>query len=104
MSYEFKIGIRKQMCDVRFPSGEKIVDTDDIMALLEKNFTEVAAKESGAASNEYAFHRSTSLFGMVAGPSFSNMTVNSSIPKLAILRQPLSDAVKSESGSPEILE
>jgi hypothetical protein len=43
MSNQFKVGMSEEMPDIVLTAGEKIIDTDDVFASIEKCLTEMAA-------------------------------------------------------------
>jgi hypothetical protein len=48
---EFESGVPVQVMNVRFATGEKVVETNDIMSLFNKSLTEVGTEKAGAPSN-----------------------------------------------------
>jgi hypothetical protein len=44
------------MADIPFLSGEEIIETQDIVSLRNKPFTQVRTKKTGPSGNQNAFH------------------------------------------------
>ena len=49
---EFEIGVGKQVGDVALPSGEIVVEADDLIAFVEQAFAEMGAEEAGSSGDE----------------------------------------------------
>ena len=60
MTYQFEARIPDQMLDVDLSSGEKIIQADDFVALLNQTVAEMGTEESGTAGNQDT-HRKASL-------------------------------------------
>ena len=52
MANQLKVGIGKQVGDVRFPAGEEVIEADHFVAFVEKAFTKMGAEETGTAGDE----------------------------------------------------
>jgi 4-hydroxybenzoyl-CoA thioesterase/acyl-CoA thioester hydrolase len=52
MPDQFKSRISKQMPDVSFSSGEKIVEAQDFMTVVDQSVAQVGAKETGSSSDK----------------------------------------------------
>ena len=52
--HEFETGVSEQVLDVDFPSSEKVVDCNDVMAISQQTIAQMRAEEPGAAGNENA--------------------------------------------------
>jgi hypothetical protein len=52
MADHLKVRVSDKVLNVRPASGEKIVETDDLMSLADQALTEVGTKESGAAGDK----------------------------------------------------
>ena len=46
---EFEVIVPQQMTDVLFVAGEKVVEADDFVTLLDEFITKMAAEESGSS-------------------------------------------------------
>jgi len=62
VAHQFEVGAAVQMGDVALPPGEKVIETDDIVAVLEETVTEVRTKEAGAAGDKYAHKKWEEMF------------------------------------------
>jgi hypothetical protein len=49
---EFKSGISDEMLNVRLATGEKIIQTDDIVTLFDKSVAEMGAEKPGSSGNQ----------------------------------------------------
>jgi hypothetical protein len=52
--HEIKVGLRQQVRDVRLLAGEEIIDTDDVMSLLNQPLAQMRPKKTGPAGDENA--------------------------------------------------
>ncbi len=55
MAQQFEMGVVHQVENVIFGAGEKIVHTDDTMAVGQQAFAQMGADEPGSAGNQYLF-------------------------------------------------
>jgi hypothetical protein len=55
--HQFEVMIIQQMKNIPFIPGKKIIDAEDIAALLQKTFTEMRTEEACAAGHENTFFR-----------------------------------------------
>jgi hypothetical protein len=55
--YKFKVRIPDEMGDVRLSTRVKIIYTKDIITLLKKGFTKMAAQKSRTTGNKYTPHK-----------------------------------------------
>lgn len=55
MAHQFEMGVVHQMDNVVFGAGEKIVQTDDIMAVGQQAFAQMGADKPGPARDQYLF-------------------------------------------------
>jgi hypothetical protein len=56
MPDNFEIGVIQQIYNVAFCAGEKIVNADDFMAILEKMLAQMTSQKSGTPCNKHSFH------------------------------------------------
>jgi hypothetical protein len=49
---EFESGISNEMLNVRLATGEKIIQTDDIVSLFDKTVAEMGAEKPGSSGNQ----------------------------------------------------
>jgi hypothetical protein len=49
---EFESGIANEMVNVRLATGEKIIQTDDIVSLFDKSVAEMGAEKPGSSGNQ----------------------------------------------------
>ena len=54
MAHQLEARVIKQMQDVVFRAGEEVIQTDDIVAVVQQAFAQVRAEEIGAACHERA--------------------------------------------------
>ena len=71
---QFEIGIAHEVGDVALPAGEKIVEADDFISLVEKSLAEMGPKKAGSAGDQNAHGREPSSIrqtwqGWIAAPS-----------------------------------
>lgn len=52
MPNQLKVGVVQQVSDIRFLACEEVVETDDIVALVNEAFAEVGPEEAGTPGNK----------------------------------------------------
>ncbi len=55
VAHQLEVGVVEQVGDVVLGAGEEVINADDVMAVGEEAFAQVAAQEAGAAGDEDAF-------------------------------------------------
>ena len=56
MPHHLEVRILDQMRDVRPPAGIEIIDTEDVVTIVDQTFAKVRTKEACAARNHVAFN------------------------------------------------
>ena len=51
---QLKARISQQVLNIPLPSGEEIIEAEDLMPFVQEPFTEMGAEEAGTAGNENA--------------------------------------------------
>ena len=54
MAHQLEVRMVEQMSDVVFGAGEEVVQTDDVVTVVQQSFTEMRAQETGAAGDKDA--------------------------------------------------
>ena len=52
MANQLEVGIGKQVCDIRFPASEEVIEADDFVTFFEKSFTKMGTEEPGTAGDK----------------------------------------------------
>jgi hypothetical protein len=52
MPHQLEAGIADQVLDIGLPTGEEVIEADDVMPLTDKAIAKVGAEKSGTAGNE----------------------------------------------------